>query len=77
MKRTSSNWMVKITRVNADGSHDFINMIECPRIESAKRTAANYSREGLHATIYDIFAPAGCRAIYQYFNGRKVAEAAQ
>ena len=65
--------MVKITRLNADGTRDYINMLECTTIESAKRTAASYSREsGIYATILDVFGGGG--AVYQYVKGRKVAE---
>jgi hypothetical protein len=75
-KRKTSNWMVKITRLNTDGSRDYINMIECTRIESAKRTAASYSREsGIYATIIDVFNHAG--VVYQYMNGHMVAKVAQ
>ena len=73
MSRKSGNYLIKITRLNADGTRDYLNMLECDRIESAKRTAASYSREsGVYATIYDTFN-AGT-AIYQYRDGRKVAE---
>lgn len=76
MKRKSGNWLVKITRLNADGTRDYIRMIELTTIESAKRTAACYSREsGIYATIIDVFDHG--QAIYQYVNGHKVAEVAQ
>ncbi len=72
-KRKTGNWMVKITRLNADGTHDFISMLECSKIESAKRTAVYWSREaGIYATILDVFGGGG--AVYQYVKGRKVAE---
>ena len=72
-KRKSGNWMVKIVRHNADGTRDYINMTEHTSIESAKRMAANYSREAsIYATIYDVFNHG--TAIYQYVNGHKVAE---
>ncbi len=71
-KRNSGNWMVKITRLNADGTRDYINMLEFPKIESAKRTAASYSREyGIYATILDVFNH--CEPVYQYHGGHQVA----
>ena len=74
MKRKSGNWMVKITRLNVDGSRDYLNMLEFDKIESAKRAAANYSREPhVYATILDTFNGAG--AVYQYFQGHQVAGA--
>lgn len=72
LKRRSGNWMVKITRLHADGTHDYLKMIECTKIDSAKRTAASYSREsGIYATVIDVFD--GGQVIYQYVNGHKVA----
>ena len=76
MKRKSGNWLVKIVRLNGDGSHDYLNMLEFDSIDSAKRSAANYSREnGIYATIFDTFNNG--IAIYQYHKGRKVAELAK
>jgi hypothetical protein len=76
MTRKSGNYQIKITRLNPDGSRDYVNMLECDRIESAKRQAAQWSREpGLYATIYDTFN--GGAAIYQYTQGHKVAEVTQ
>jgi hypothetical protein len=73
--RQSGNFLVKIIRMNPDGSRDYVDMHECIKIDSAKRVAANYTREaGLIATVYDVFNHG--EAIYQYRNGRRVAEVA-
>lgn len=72
MKRKTGNWMVKIVRLNQDGTRDYVNTLETATIESAKRQAATWSREsGIIATIFDVFNH--CAAIYQYRNGHKVA----
>ena len=74
-KRKSGNWMVKITRLNADGTRVYVKMLECDKIEVAKIVARSHSREsGIYATIIDVFNHG--QAIYQYVNGRKVAEVA-
>lgn len=71
-KRASGNYLIKITRLNPDGTRDYLNMLETNKIESAKRSAASYSREaGIYATIFDTFNHGA--ALYQYFQGHKVA----
>lgn len=67
-----SGYLVKAVRLLPDGSHDLIQVVEFNRIQSAKRNAANYSREsGIYATIYDLQSYG--QAIYQYLNGKIVA----
>jgi hypothetical protein len=70
----SAGYLVKLTRLLPDGSRDFLNSVEFPKIESAKRTAANWTRgsSDLYATIYDLQDQG--KAYYQYHKGRKVAQ---
>lgn len=70
-----AGYLVKLTRLLPDGSRDFLNSVELQKIESAKRTAANWTRgsSDLYATIYDLMDYG--KAYYQYHKGRKVAQA--
>jgi hypothetical protein len=71
-KRKSGNYLIKITRVNHDGSRDYLGMLGAVTIAQAKRAAVKESKQRTcHATIIDVFNHA--TVIYQYWNGRCVA----
>lgn len=73
MTRKTGNWLIEITRLNPDGTRDYIGMEECDKWDSARRIAATHTRtqENVHATIYDTFNRGAFVA--QYWKGHKVA----